>query len=229
MQTTLILHITAGLLGLVSGAVALSAAKGGKLHRRSGMLFVAVMLPMCATGFLISTLRGVAPVMNVPAALLTAYLVLTAFTTVQPSSQRLRRWNALLAGVGFAVGVACIVLGGVAFASPGIPNGFGFPLFLFGTIGLLAARGDLKALRAAELRGPSRLRRHLWRMCFALFVAAGSFFLGQAQVFPKPVRIPGLLALPVLGVLAAMFFWLWRVGRGGARLDALQTSSQLRS
>ncbi|MEX2284854.1 MAG: hypothetical protein WEE89_20370 [Gemmatimonadota bacterium] len=48
-------------------------------------------------------------------------------------------------------------------------------------------------------------------MCFALFIAALSFFIGQAQVFPKPIRIPALLALPVLAVLVAMFYWLWRV------------------
>ena len=55
------------------------------------------------------------------------------------------------------------------------------------------------------------LRRHLWRMCFALFIAALSFFIGQARVFPKPVRIFPLLALPVLAVLVTMLYWLWRV------------------
>jgi cobalamin synthase len=53
--------------------------------------------------------------------------------------------------------------------------------------------------------------RHLWRMCFALFVAALSFFIGQAKVIPKPIRIYPLLALPVPAVLVTMFYWLWRV------------------
>ena len=48
---------------------------------------------------------------------------------------------------------------------------------------------------------------------FALFIAAMSFFLGQAKVIPKPIRIPGLLALPVLAVLVTMLYWLWRVRR----------------
>jgi hypothetical protein len=38
-----------------------------------------------------------------------------------------------------------------------------------------------------------------------------SFFLGQAKVIPKPIRIPALLALPVLAVLVTLFYWLWRV------------------
>jgi hypothetical protein len=38
-----------------------------------------------------------------------------------------------------------------------------------------------------------------------------SFFIRQAKVIPKPIRIPGLLALPVLAVLVTMLYWLWRV------------------
>jgi len=38
-----------------------------------------------------------------------------------------------------------------------------------------------------------------------------SFFIGQAHVIPKPIRIFPLLALPMLTVLVTMFYWLWRV------------------
>jgi hypothetical protein len=48
-------------------------------------------------------------------------------------------------------------------------------------------------------------------MSFALLIAALSFFIGQAKVIPKPIRIPGLLALPVLAVLLTMVYWLWRI------------------
>ncbi|MDQ3949292.1 MAG: hypothetical protein M3282_03015, partial [Gemmatimonadota bacterium] len=86
-----------------------------------------------------------------------------------------------------------------------------FPFLMFAVVGLLASVGDFRVVRAGALRGAPRLARHLWRMSFALFIAALSFFIGQAQVFPKPVRIPALLALPVLAVLVTMFYWLWRV------------------
>ena len=48
-------------------------------------------------------------------------------------------------------------------------------------------------------------------MCFALFVATGSFFLGQADVFPRSMRIIPLLAIPALLPLLLMFYWLARV------------------
>ena len=64
---------------------------------------------------------------------------------------------------------------------------------------------------ARGLQGRRRVARHLWRMCFALFIATGSFFLGQAKVFPKPIRVMPLLAIPAVLPLLLMLVWLTRV------------------
>ncbi len=48
-------------------------------------------------------------------------------------------------------------------------------------------------------------------MCFAFFIATGSFFLGQADEFPEPLRITALLAVLALAPLLVMLYWLWRV------------------
>ena len=55
----LLVHILAGGLGLVAGAVALSAAKGARLHRKSGILFVYAMITMSLSGAVIAALRGI--------------------------------------------------------------------------------------------------------------------------------------------------------------------------
>jgi peptidoglycan/LPS O-acetylase OafA/YrhL len=82
-------------------------------------------------------------------------------------------------------------------------------------------------IRAGGLRGASRLARHLWRMCFALFIAALSFFLGQSDEIPEPLRILPLLALPVLMVLVTMLYWLWRVRRRRPGVRALTQGEPL--
>lgn len=80
-----------------------------------------------------------------------------------------------------------------------------------GTVMLLAASGDLRAIRAGGLRGARRLARHLWRMCFGLFVATGSFFLGQMNFIPGALRnVPLLLALAFTPILF-LVYWMWRV------------------
>jgi hypothetical protein len=218
-----VVHILAGSLGLVTGYVALYSAKGAPRHRRSGTLFVYAMLTMCVFGASIALVRGVAPALNVPAGVLTAYLVITALTTVRPlgTGATARRLQVGLMIVALAVGLTSLAFGFEALASVdgkgrnGMPA---FPFFLFGVVGTLAGLLDVRMIRAGGLRGTPRLVRHLWRMCFALFIAAMSFFIGQAKVFPKPVRILPLLAVPVLLVLGTMIYWLWRVRiRGSVR------------
>ena len=79
----LLFHILAGGLGLLSGYVALYAAKGKTLHRKSGRLFVYAMLPMAITGLFISIVEGVAPAINIPFALLSIYLVISGLRIVR--------------------------------------------------------------------------------------------------------------------------------------------------
>jgi hypothetical protein len=76
---------------------------------------------------------------------------------------------------------------------------------------LLAAIGDLRAIRSGGLRGSRRLARHLWRMCFGLFIATGSFFLGQMKFIPEPVRIVPLLLVLAFAPILFLFYWMWRV------------------
>ena len=48
-------------------------------------------------------------------------------------------------------------------------------------------------------------------MTFSLFIATGSFFLGQADELPAALRIwPALWAL-ALAPLPLLLYWMWRV------------------
>lgn len=167
---------------------------------------------------------------NVPAALVTASLVITALTTMRPPSPTARWLNLVAMITLLAVGLANLVFALQAFANNGQRNGIpAFPFILFGLAGTIAGVGDLRMLRSGPLHGARRIARHLWRMSFALFIAALSFFIGQAKVIPEPIRIMPLLALPVVMVLVTMFYWLWRVRirkslRGLTRTNAMEIS-----
>ena len=210
LRMTLVVHILAGGLGIVTGFVALYASKGARLHRKSGLLFVYVMLVLAGTGAWIAASRGGEA--SVIAGVLTAYLVFTALTTVRPPTPHSRRLNLVAMVVALAIGLASATLGFEAIANGGSREGIpAFVLFKFATVGLLATAGDLRVIRFGALVGAPRLARHLWRMCFALYIASASFFFGQADKLPEALRIPALLALPVLAVVVAMVYWLWRV------------------
>jgi hypothetical protein len=112
-----------------------------------------------------------------------------------------------------------------AFNSPrGVLNGVPFAMhFFLAAVTALAAIGDVRIMRFGMPRGGPRLARHLWRMCFALFMAAGSFFSIRervATIFPEPLTTGPLRALPIVLLFGAMFYWLWRV-RGRRALPVL--------
>ena len=212
MVPAYVVHILAGSLSLVFGYVALYSPKGAALHRRAGMVFVCAMLTMSVAGVTIAAVRNVVPALNVPAGLLTAYLVITSLTTVRPPAAGSRGLHIAAMVVALAVGLTSLTFGLEAVANGGERNGMpAFPFFMFGVVGLLASVGDLRMLRSGALTGARRLARHLWRMSFALFIAALSFFIGQADVIPKPIRVMPLLAIPVLAVLVTLLYWMWRI------------------
>ncbi len=212
---TLVLHILAGTLALVGGYLALAARKGGTVHRRGGLVFVVAMLATCVGGVVIAATHDVAAALNIPVSILTAYFVVTSLTTVRPAPVVVKRWlDPALMLVALVTASFALKFALEAVAAGGARNGMpAFPFFLFAGVGFLGAIGDVRMLRAGAPVGVARIARHLWRMCFALFVAALSFFIGQADVMPAAIRKPALLALPVLAVLVAMVYWLWRVRR----------------
>jgi hypothetical protein len=57
-------------------------------------------------------------------------------------------------------------------------------------------------------------------MCFAFFIATGSFFLGQQDVLPQAVRGSPILFVLAFAPFAVMAFWLVRLrfGKALARL-----------
>ncbi|HET9266080.1 MAG TPA: hypothetical protein VFO14_23725 [Vicinamibacterales bacterium] len=216
------IHIAAGGLAIVLGAVALSVKKGGTIHRRSGLLFVYAMLVMGTSASILGLRRGGLTDGNVMAGLLTLYFVGTALTTVRPASQWTRRITAVALTLALGLALGAIVSGVKAFNGPRLSPGgvpfrtIGVVSFVVATVLLLGAVGDLRILRFGAPRGGQRLARHLWRMCFALFIAAGSFFSIRervAKILPEPFTSGPMRALPILLLFGAMFYWLWRVRR----------------
>ena len=167
------------------------------------MIFVYAMLVVAITG----TVMGlfISEMATVIPGLLTFYLVLTSWFTVRRPVALKFPWIDLSTMLmGLTVGIASISYGIVAEGQPTLLY------IIFGAVALLGTLGDIRVLTRG-IQGAHRIARHLWRMCVALFLAAISLFIGQAQVFPEPLRNSGLLPIPVLLVMLLMFYWLARV------------------
>jgi len=211
MTPAVMFHASAGAIGLIAGATALSAQKGDRLHRRAGTVFVVAMIVLGASGAWLGYAKG--EIGNVVGGVLTLYFLATAWMAARrvDGETGLFEIGACLfaaagAAIGFFIAIAS-VRDGTAFMG-GIP-GFGFATVV-GLCGLL----DLSVILRGGLNGAARIARHLWRMHLGMFIAVGSFFPGQLQFFPefiRHIRPIILLFIPPFLVVGLMIFWLVRI------------------
>ena len=209
----LFLHIAGGTVGILSGAVALLARKGGRRHRVAGTVFFVSMLIMASIGALTSPFLPVPSMTNVAAGTLTFYLVATGWVAIKREDGRIGRFEKGGLGVALAVVAAGVTFIVMAMNSPTGTIGKTPPqaFYVFAIIGAIAAAGDLKMILRGGLSGSARIARHLWRMSAALTIASGSFFLGQQRIMPVSIQGSSWLFVPVFAPLLFMIFWLFRV------------------
>lgn len=207
----LILHIITGTTGMLSGFVAMILRKGSRRHGVAGNVFVVSMLTMSACGVWLAIMKSQPG--NILGGTFTFYLVATAWMIARrkDGATSLFDWAGLW--VVFSIAATQITFGLQAAASPtglkyDYPPG---PYFFLGSVASLAVIGDVRMLLRRTISAGGRLARHLWRMCFAQFIAASSIFLARAHLFPAVLRKTGtLFALSFLPIVV-MIFWLIRV------------------
>ena len=209
--TILAVHIGMGTLGVLSGAAALLFRKGGGPHRAVGTVFVLAMVLMAATASILETMKP-EPGFLVVGGLMTIYYVTTAWMAGRRKDGESGVFEivAFIAALPLAVAFALAAYA-LATGAMKVPNPF-FPYVLCLLVGgtTLAAVGDLSVIWRRGLIGAQRIARHLWRMCFGLFIAVGSFAAQGGRVLPPALRSYVLLAAIII-VLTVMFYWLVRV------------------
>jgi len=221
----LIFHITGGVLAMLAGTASMLFRKGSGQHRVAGDVFVVSMLCMATAAAYLAFMKHQTG--NVFGGMLTIYMVATAWAAGRRRQEGLGilGWGGFLFAL--AIGVLSVLHGAAKISGRAPEDGVpaGMDLFL-GSVMLLAAAGDLRMLVRGSIAGTERVSRHLWRMCFGWFIATGSFFLGQQQVFPEAVRRTNLLFVPAILPLVLLVFWLIRVRfTNGYRRRALAGAS----
>ena len=125
----------------------------------------------------------------------------TAWVTARRKDGEIGSFDRIALLVSIAIAAAALTYWVEAAFSPtgtkaGIPAG---SYVLPAVVALIAAIGDARIQLRGGLGGVQRIARHLWRMCFALFVASASIFLARPQLFPALLTKTHLLF--VVGIL----------------------------
>ena len=220
----LLVHIAAGTVGLLSGTAAIIFRKGSARHAWAGRVFVVAMLTMASLAVYIAVGRHEPS--NIGGGIFTFYLIGTAWLTARRKDGETNRFDWVVLLIPLALGILTW-MNGVSIVRSGVDSPDGVPVgmtFFMGSVMLLAAVGDLRMLVGGGVAGAKRIARHLWRMCFGLFIAAGSFFLGPSN---RPLRLlsaaglgqhlsPALFTTGVYLILTVLplmllVYWLVRV------------------
>lgn len=207
----LLLHISGGLVGLLSGAAAIVFRKGSRSHEIAGRIFVVSMLVMSAAATSLAIVKHQSG--NILGGIFTFYLVLTAWLTARRKDAKpgIFDWAALVVAAPIGAFVLTEALKKALGIVPpdGVPTGMNFFL---GSVILLAAAGDIRMLKRGGIFGRQRIVRHLWRMCFGFFIATGSFFLSQVfKLFPGLSAERTTLIIPGVLPLLLLIYWLVRI------------------
>ena len=226
MPLTLLLHIVGGLTGVLSGFATLILRKGSIPHRNIGRLFVASMLLMGLSGTYRATFVHIQPT-NAIAGLFVAYLVTSSWLTMRLPKAQIGRWELLVMLAGLATAIGSLFLAHRAAQEP-VPNpdDSATGLVVFSVLLILGITGDISVLLRGGVAGAQRLIRHLWRSCFALFMATASLFLATpSRILPPSIaQTPVRWALPI--AIVAMFgYWIIRTLRMAVRERRMRAST----
>jgi hypothetical protein len=209
---------------LFSGAAAMFFRKGSLRHVQAGKVFVGSMLIMAVGAVYLGIVKNQPS--NIGGGIITFYLIGTGWLTARRREGETSRMDWLAMLIPLTLGILTWV-NGIAVLRSGATSQNGVPVgmsFFMGSISLLAAAGDVRMLLRGGVFGVKRIARHLWRMCFGLFIAAGSFFMGPSnrplrllsavgigQHLPSALFSTGLYLFLSILPLALLIFWLIRV------------------
>ncbi len=204
------IHVISGLVAILSGFMALFAKKGLWVHRKAGFVF---FVTMSITGAGAAYLGYYAPIKDmgdVLGGLMTVYLVTTAWMTVKRKEGQIGyfEYGAFLTA---CLGAASGFLINYKTVQNEADVHRQLASIIFTGFIVIAALLDLRVILVKGLYGAQRMARHVWRMCMGMFIAAGSFFLGQMQVFPEWMQRIEIVSIPVIILLLTMIYWLARV------------------
>lgn len=220
MTAILWLHIASGIAALITGTLAILFRKGGTVHVRAGTGFFAAMLALGVTASILEPHRTPTPGSPV-GGMMVCYFVLTSWFAARRHDGR-TGWFEIVAAIA-ALGLGVLIgLSGITGSST-TPAGQG-PLYAIAGFCLFAGGLDLKVVLSRAMTPVQRISRHLWRMCFAFFIATGSFFLGQQDMLPASFQRSPWMFIPAFAPFAVMAFWLVRV-RIGKRLRLNPTNA----
>ena len=202
-QILLILHIVAGSISLLSGTLIMILKKGDATHRKVGILFYYGMVVNGLAALALSIIHPNVMLFNI--GIFSLYLVLSGKRVLNFRSAT----QPIKAGVydyGIAAGMAIF---GVISVGQGVyhlltGNMGGIVILVFGTIGLLLLRQDIRFYTSATRNPTDWLKIHLTKMTGSYIAATTAFLVVNNTI------LPGIVAWLLPTVIGSALISRWQ-------------------
>jgi hypothetical protein len=188
-------HIAAGVLSFIVAPVALIAAKGGRTHKRWGMVYFVGMTFATLSATLLAVISGNTFLAFV--GLFSFYLGFSGYRAIGKRRGGVRWFDWLIGSI-----VALAMLGMFAFGTYKVLGGQNMfiPLIVFGVLGSTVVGRDLKHMLYPPLAKQAWFFGHMIGMVASAIAAMSAFSVTNLQSLPPVVRIlwPATVAVPLL-------------------------------
>ncbi len=202
----LILHIAGGTAGLISGTLAASVKKGGKLHKASGLVFFWGMFIASLAAFVLSNLPGHENIFLFAVGGFTIFMISSGYRIVhlkraaRQNEKPFKLIDYAILFFGFSFGFALIYMGIRAIIGG---NNFGIVPIVFGLICINFARHDYGMLFGKLTVQSVWMRSHIVRMMGAMIASYTAFLVVNVPFQPNWVL---WLTPTVIGSMLITYF-----------------------
>lgn len=205
----LVLHITSGTIGLLTGTYNLIRTKGDRMHKNIGKIFSLSMLMTGVSALVLAILNPNYFLFII--GIFTIYLTATGhryiYLKMLSIHQRPKELDWLITISMLLAGIIFLVMGILQLISG---TTFGIVFIVFGMIGLLFVKTDFANYRG-KVKGKNYwLVAHLQRMTAAYIAAFTAFLVVNADNIPVPVPAIVFWLLPTVLLTPLIVMWTRR-------------------
>lgn len=206
IELLLVPHILSGFLALGAVGTALAAAKGSRLHRQAGKVYVLSMLIVSLTALALVFVRPNAFLLGI--GIFSFYFVFTGWRAAKLLDGKTRSFDICAALLMGATALAMTGCGLLDMTRP-LENERAIILLVFGLIGLGMAISDLRQWRKGPVTGKQRIAYHLSRMLGGTIATITAAVVINLTFLPTLVGWLGPTAL----ITPLIFWWNMRLLR----------------
>jgi uncharacterized membrane protein YidH (DUF202 family) len=191
VQSLLVIHVSAGVVTLLSAALAIFSGKGKRLHLNAGSIYFFCMLGVFLTAIPMSILTG-----NIFLFLIAVFSFYLAFAGRRFAKNRTgiaERIDWIAVSLMLLSGVGMWVLAAWYFVQD---NSQFITLAVFGLLALILGYADFKAYRSKTAKGKERIARHLTNMLGGTIAVVTAVLVVNVQM--EPVWVPWVLPTAIM-------------------------------